>query len=725
MTRAATAGTTSGQLPTRPLVGLAILEAVPAWVWVGALVCVSSLVRFLIALNKPAPWIFADSIVYSDLAKSFAATGHFALREEPGHAGFGVVYPVLLSPAYALFANVASALTMMKAINAVLMSLAAVPTYFLARRLVGHWLALTAAILAVALPDVAYSGTIMTENAFYPVFMLWCWATVRALEAPTIRRQVVAIAALFFAYATRPQAVVLVPALVTAVATVSVLDVSYGSERLFVKALARSARRFLAIWLGLTCALIAYLGLEIGVRGQGWQEAVFGSYSWVTTAHFTFSNVGHWFVYHLGELAYSLAIMPFAGLVLLLLVGLRPRQASPELRIFAAFALSAVFWLVLGVAAFASTPFANRIMERSMFYVDPLFLIALVACVGRGLVWSHRTAAGAAALIAVGLASAVPYISYIGPNNANDTFGLLTLQSVLDRHLVAPLQLQAAVVAGSTIAGLAFVVIPKRLGLAVPALTLLVLALANGPVERRIHEASVDSLHGGIQAPKNWIDHAVGTKPVVAALWTGHAPYVTLWDNEFFNRSVGKVYNFFGPPDGLPQQTVSLNAVTGAVRLGAQPVRVKYVLADFTTLVKGTPVARDVNLGMTVYRVDGPLVLQGQVEGVYPDQWSGPTVTYDQLNCNGGTLTATLLSDRDLHPKPQVIVARSGKRELARFVYKPGTKPRKMTIPLIPAGTTCPVTFDVPTAIPQQVTGLPDTRALGVRFLGFAYRPAR
>jgi hypothetical protein len=688
-------------------------------------VCVSSLIRFVIALYKPAPWIFADSLVYSDLAKSFAATGHFALREVPGHAGFGVVYPVLLSPAYALFANVPSAFTTMKAINAVLMSLTAVPTYFLARRLVGHWLALTAAILALAVPDVAYSGTIMTENAFYPVFMLWCWATVRALEAPTVRRQVVAIAALFFAYLTRPQAVVLVPALVTAAALVTVFDVSSGNERPCVAAVVRSARRFLAIWLGLSATVIAYLAFQIGARGKGWREAVFGAYSWATNAHFTVSGVGHWFVYHLGELSYSLAVIPFAGLLLLLFVGLRPRQPSAELRIFAAVAFSAVFWLVLGVAAFASTPAANRIIERSMFYVDPLCMIALVVCVGRGLVWSHRAAAGVAALTAVGLTSTVPYVSFLDPNNANDTFGLLTVQSVIERHLVAPAQLQAAIVAGATIAGVAFMITPRRFALALPALTLLALALANGPVERRIHEASLDSLHGGIQAPRNWIDSAVGTKPVVTALWSGRSPYVTLWDNEFFNRSVGKVYNFFGPPDGLPQQTATLNAVTGAVRLGTRPVRVKYVLADFATLVKGTPIARDEKVGMTVYRVNGPLALQGQIDGVYPDKWSGPTVTYDQYDCRGGRLTATLLSDRDLHPTSQTIVARSGTRELARFTYQPGLTPRKMTIPLIPAGGTCSVTFDVPTAIPQQVTGLPDTRALGVRFLSFAYHRAK
>ena len=52
------------------------------------------------------------------------------------------------------------------------MSLAAMPAYFLARRLMGQRLALLAALLAVAIPSMVYTGTLMTENAFYPLFLL-------------------------------------------------------------------------------------------------------------------------------------------------------------------------------------------------------------------------------------------------------------------------------------------------------------------------------------------------------------------------------------------------------------------------------------------------------------------------------------------------------------------------------------------------------------------------
>ena len=52
------------------------------------------------------------------------------------------------------------------------MSLAAVPAYLLARRVLPTGLSLLAALLAVAVPSMVYTGTLMTENAFYPAFLL-------------------------------------------------------------------------------------------------------------------------------------------------------------------------------------------------------------------------------------------------------------------------------------------------------------------------------------------------------------------------------------------------------------------------------------------------------------------------------------------------------------------------------------------------------------------------
>ena len=59
-----------------------------------------------------------------------------------------------------------------KAINALLVTLAGVPLYLWARRLVSPGYALLALGLFLLLPSLLYSGTLMTENAFLPAFLL-------------------------------------------------------------------------------------------------------------------------------------------------------------------------------------------------------------------------------------------------------------------------------------------------------------------------------------------------------------------------------------------------------------------------------------------------------------------------------------------------------------------------------------------------------------------------
>ena len=84
---------------------------------------------------------------------------------------------------------------------------------------------------------------------------------------------------------------------------------------------------------------------------------------------------------------------------------------------------------------------------------------------------------------------------------------------------------------------------------------------------------------------------------------------------------------------------------------------------------------------------------------------------------------SSVLPKLNLHPRPLTIVARSGSN-VVRFRYKAGRVARLAT-PLESKAGVCRVTFTVPTAVPQQVIGNADMRALGVRFFGLAYVPRR
>jgi hypothetical protein len=163
-------------------------RAVPAWAWLAAIVVLSFAVRAWLAREMLGPFIMVDELIYSELGRSVAAGDGFQVRGAAA-SGFSLVYPILISPAYALYDSLPEAYAAVKTINALLMSLTAVPVYLLARRLLAPPLSLLAALLAVALPSLAYTGTVMTENIFYPLFVTAALQLVLVLERPTPARQ--------------------------------------------------------------------------------------------------------------------------------------------------------------------------------------------------------------------------------------------------------------------------------------------------------------------------------------------------------------------------------------------------------------------------------------------------------------------------------------------------------------------------------------------------------
>src|SRR5207248_2473299 len=142
--------------PRRP----STLARVPVWAWLVGIIVASIVVRYGLSRRVVAPWIMVDELIYSELAKSFAASGHFLIR---GHSSgaYGIVYPILISPAWRLFSSVPDAYAAAKTIGAILMSLTAIPAYFLARRVLQPRPSLLAAFLAVAVPSMVYTGTLM------------------------------------------------------------------------------------------------------------------------------------------------------------------------------------------------------------------------------------------------------------------------------------------------------------------------------------------------------------------------------------------------------------------------------------------------------------------------------------------------------------------------------------------------------------------------------------
>ncbi|TML15382.1 MAG: glycosyltransferase family 4 protein [Actinobacteria bacterium] len=677
------------------------LARVPVWAWLAALVVVSALFRYGLSRRVVAPWIMVDELIYSELAKSFAATGHFLIRDVH-HGAYGAVYPVLISAAWRLFGSVPDAYAAAKTIGSVVMSLTAIPVYFLARRVLTPLPSLVAAALAVAVPSLMYTGTLMTETVFYPVFACVALALVLMLERPTLPRQLTLLALCLLAFLTRTQAIVLVPA----VATAPLLLVWLDRRRL------RMLADFRALYGILLGAVVAVLVVQLA-RGHSPYD-VLGSYS--LTGHTTYrpGQVVKWVLYHLAELDLYLAVAPFAAVLLLTALG---RSLDRPLRVFLAATLPLTGWLVLEVAAFASA-LSPRVEERNLFYVAPLFLIALLAWIERGLPRPPRAAA-VAAVVAAALPGVLPYHTLIGASAESDTLALMPLWW-LNETVVGLDTIAVVVVVAGALISLLFLSVSPRYALALPVAVFLWFAFTTERVERFDHgfpKASVGALFQGITAPRrDWVDAAVGRHADVAFVFSGkdvHNQPLTLWENEFYNRSIGAVYDLRQPSMGDLPETKVTERRDGVLLANGQPVRHPYVLSEESVPLAGKVVARDVRKGMVLRRTDGVLAIGYRVRGLYPnDTWSGRRVVYTRLRCKGGTVTAELASDVHLFSRPQTV------RAAGRSVTFDPADTASLTVPLRQQGGVCRVVFGV---LPTAVPGKGDARVLGVHFLGFRY----
>ena len=175
----------------RALVVLVLLGA-------GALAILASRVRDWVVMT--------DELQYAKLATHIGQTLSPLPTLRGVHvASYAQVYPALLSPLYGAL-SAPAAFRAAHLLNAVLFATAAIPVYLLAREvgLSPRW-RLVCAALALALPWNVEVAFVLTESVAYPVF---CWtslALVRAVAAPSPRRDAMALAALVLAVFTRTQ----------------------------------------------------------------------------------------------------------------------------------------------------------------------------------------------------------------------------------------------------------------------------------------------------------------------------------------------------------------------------------------------------------------------------------------------------------------------------------------------------------------------------------------
>jgi hypothetical protein len=673
----------------------------------------STVARAILGRDLVAPFIMVDEIIWSEVARGIADAGEPLVRDEPD-PGYSIVYPLLISPVYALFESLPDAYAGVKTLNALLMSLAAVPTFFLARRVVRDGLALLAALMAVAIPSMAYTGTVMTENAFYPLFLLVALALVTVLERPTPLLVVGLLVLVGLAFATRVQAVALAAAVLLAPLVLAIFE-----RRGFAATISRYR------WLYGTVASVAVAVLVF----QFASGELLGAYAIVGERSYDVGEALRYLWWHAAELSLYVLVVPLAATIVLVA---RARSLDTRLQAYLAATVALTVCVVPVVAVFASE-FSDRIQERNMFYVAPLLCIGLLAWVERD-VPRPRLLASAAAVFSALLVATIPLERFITTSALTDTLMLLPFWSLQDRIGSHWMELAALALAAALAA--AFLLVPRRYALALPLLVLGPWSLAIRPIWSGTHgfeRFSRGALFQGIRTvDRDWVDGALPSGGRAAVLWTGRTDRLTVNQNEFFNRGVGPVYYVTNPtPGGLPETRVRIDPQTGEVTFSdGEPVLDRFLLADSSFEPDGVALATDEGWGITLWRVRAPLLSAVRVDGLYPnDTWSGETVTYTRRRCLPGTLTVLLSSDPSLFVEPQTVLARSNGRVVGRVRVGPYGRTH-LRVPVAPTtGTTdCRVVYSVePTAVPAEVTGgaNPDPRELGAHFDRFFYEPAR
>lgn len=602
----------------RPRAGRAVSSArdavasVPAAVWVAAIVAVSALLRFVLAAALPAPSIIPDELIYSELANSFGRSGRFLVRDEPFSVwSFGPLYPILIAPVYRFSSAIPEAYPVIKAINCLLFSSAAVPAYLLGRRLLRPSSALLGAAFTVAVPSAVYTTKVMTESLTYPVFLWTVLAIVSVLERPSTRRQLLALGAIVVASLCRAQMIALLPALVSAVLVGAGYDAWLAEGRLSRRKLRRNLAAFRATWATLGIVLGA---IAVGVAAKAGSTAVLLGHHMVLFDRIHPVDAPLSLLYHVAELDLYVGVIPLAASIVVgasLLQRSRPMSA----RVFAIAAASISIWLLVLVAVYASQAGTfPRIYDRYAFYLAPLLCLGFLAWIEHGSP-RPRGWTRIAALSAFALPLTVPYgellstlqwstvalMPWVGIYNLT---GIVPLVLVLiGLYALALGRLFFRVEAGRSMRVLATAVALNFFGLSFVA------NVRNGQVSKTMQEL-------GVGAEPGWVDAAVDPRAQVAAIWSGRlrafrGPYA-LWETEFFNRSVGRSYYLQKPLlDDSPSTKVLVRG-DQLVTTGGKPLAATYVLTDASVPIAAERVAEDRRTGLVLYQVGGRVRLRPQ-----------------------------------------------------------------------------------------------------------------
>jgi hypothetical protein len=520
------------------------------------LVTLSALGHVIASLLRSTIVFLPDEYLYSELSRSFSSSGLPLVR------GSWVSFPSLLQPIVTApcwrLGSVETGFHASMVLGSVFMSLAALPVYWLGRRLgLSACFALAASALALATPSMLYSSWLIGEAIAYPLFLTGFSMGVLALSGD--KRWLIP-ALVVFALASLARVQMLVLPLAFAIATV------------LMAARERRVRRFLSDrrYLIGSGVLVAIVAVVVSANA-------FGFYSGVRHIDLVPGR----FVAHLGAQALGILFASSWIIVPGALIGLGLAIFQPRSRVELGFACSAsvvTLGLLLQASIFGDVKIPQ---ERYVFYCTPILALSLALLIDRG--WPLRRAHGLLVLPILVLSAVLPLSTYTASGRFHQSsFLYATFRLEQSFGTGNGALLVAVVVSVLALATLAFS-FAGRLG----GTGIFVLAIA---LSTTVLAISIDSeLNNGAriirqEAPKGWVDKQIDASQASggqAVLLQGYGARDSSLDLLFWNRTVDRVALLPDSrrPDILPWPDLKIGG-NGALSIKGKPLTGPVVIDD-------------------------------------------------------------------------------------------------------------------------------------------------
>jgi len=501
-----------------------------------ALISASVLGHVIASLSRSSIVFLPDEYLYSELSRSLSSSGLPLVRGEQIYFP-SILQPIVTAPCW-LFGSVETGFRASMVLDSILMSLAALPVYWLGRRLgLSTWLAFAVSALTLASPSMLYSSWLLAEPIAYPLFFAGFAMGVLALSGDK-RWLVPALVVFALAALARVQLLVLPLSFVIAAALMATRE--------------RRFRRFLGEhrYLIGTGSLLAIAALVVPAGALGFYKGI---------RHVDLEP-GQ-FVLHFGTQMIALLfacawiIVPGA-LIALGLVIVRPRS-----RVELAFACNTAV-VTLGLLLQASFFGVVTIpQERYLSYCAPILALSLALLADRG--WPLRRVHALLVLPIFVVAAALPLSTYAVSSRLHQSSSLLAIFRLEQRFGVG----DAALIVALVVSALALATIALPLSKHLGGLGIIALAIAFSTAVLAISmdtdlDNSVKIMRRG--APdKEWVDNRIDASRASrgqAVLLQGYSARISSLGLLFWNRSVDRVALFPNStrPDVLPWPYLSI-----------------------------------------------------------------------------------------------------------------------------------------------------------------------